>query len=190
MPPTTVLRGAVAVVLGLLLALSAPAAGFDGPAALSDPDPTGVWPLVPEPEIVEGFDPPDSPYGVGHRGRPCARPCRAGSPSPDGRTPGVYLEFTRRYPQVAEAQGELARTVDDASPFDERTTRLLKLALAIGAEAEGAVRSNARKSLAQGVTETELRAVVLLAITTCDFPSAIAGLRWVDEVLEREAAAE
>jgi 4-carboxymuconolactone decarboxylase len=108
----------------------------------------------------------------------------------DEYLPEVYLEFTRRYPQVAEAQGELARTVDDASPFDERTTRLLKLALAIGAEAEGAVRSNARKSLAQGVTETELRAVVLLAITTCDFPSAIAGLRWVDEVLEREAAAE
>jgi 4-carboxymuconolactone decarboxylase len=104
--------------------------------------------------------------------------------------PEVYLEFTRRYPQVAEAQGELARTVDDASPFDERTTRLLKLALAVGAEAEGAVRSNVRKSLAQSVTETELRAVPLLAITTCGFPSAIAGLRWVDEVLEREAEAE
>lgn len=102
--------------------------------------------------------------------------------------PEVYLEFTRRYPEVAEAQGELAQTVDDASPFDERTMRLLKLALAVGGEAEGAVRSNVRKCLAHGVTETELRAVALLAITTCGFPSAIAGLRWVDEVLEREAA--
>ena len=108
----------------------------------------------------------------------------------DEYLPEVYLEFTRRYPEVAEAQGELARRVDDASPFDERTTRLLKLALAVGAEADGAVRSNVRKSLAQGVTETELRAVALLAITTCGFPSAIAGLRWVEEVLAREAAAE
>lgn len=108
----------------------------------------------------------------------------------DEYLPEVYLEFTRRYPQVAEAQGELARTVDDASPFDERTTRLLKLALAVGAEAEGAVRSNVRKSLDQGVTKAELRAVALLAITTCGFPSAIAGLRWVDEVLEQEAAGE
>jgi 4-carboxymuconolactone decarboxylase len=107
----------------------------------------------------------------------------------DEYLPEVYLEFTRRYPEVAEAQGELARRVDDASPFDERTTRLLKLALAVGAEAEGAVRSNVRKSLAQGVTEAELRAVALLAITTCGFPSAIAGLRWVEEVLAREAAA-
>jgi 4-carboxymuconolactone decarboxylase len=108
----------------------------------------------------------------------------------DEYLPEVYLEFTRRYPEVAEAQGELARRVDDASPFDERTTRLLKLALAVGAEADGAVRSNVRKSLAQGVTQTELRAVALLAITTCGFPSAIAGLRWVEEVLAREAAAE
>ena len=28
----------------------------------------GVWPLVPQPEVVEDFDPPDSRYGSGHRG--------------------------------------------------------------------------------------------------------------------------
>lgn len=31
-------------------------------------DPVGVWPLVPEPEVVHGFDPPDDPWGAGHRG--------------------------------------------------------------------------------------------------------------------------
>jgi len=34
----------------------------------SAPDPVGVWPLQPQPEVVHGFDPPDSPYGAGHRG--------------------------------------------------------------------------------------------------------------------------
>ena len=34
----------------------------------TSPDPVGVWPLQPEPEVVRGFDPPDSPYGAGHRG--------------------------------------------------------------------------------------------------------------------------
>ena len=34
----------------------------------SAPDPVGVWPLRPEPEVVAGFDPPTSPYGAGHRG--------------------------------------------------------------------------------------------------------------------------
>jgi murein DD-endopeptidase MepM/ murein hydrolase activator NlpD len=58
MPPVTiVLHGAVTTVLGLLLAA--------GPSA---PDPVGVWPLTPEPEVLEGFDPPDSLYGAGHRG--------------------------------------------------------------------------------------------------------------------------
>ncbi|MBB6626547.1 peptidoglycan DD-metalloendopeptidase family protein [Nocardioides sp. KIGAM211] len=30
--------------------------------------PVGMWPLLPVPEVVEGFDPPDSPWGAGHRG--------------------------------------------------------------------------------------------------------------------------
>jgi murein DD-endopeptidase MepM/ murein hydrolase activator NlpD len=54
--------------MGLLLVLTAPAAGLDGPADSTDTDPVGVWPLVPEPEVTEGFDPPESPYGAGHRG--------------------------------------------------------------------------------------------------------------------------
>lgn len=28
----------------------------------------GVWPLSPRPEVVQGFDAPDSPWGSGHRG--------------------------------------------------------------------------------------------------------------------------
>ncbi len=36
------------------------------PATVADP--VGVWPLQPEPVVVHAFDPPDSPYGSGHRG--------------------------------------------------------------------------------------------------------------------------
>ncbi len=56
----------VPVVLSVVLGLS-----LAGPAvALGEPasDPVGVWPLQPEPEVVAGFDPPDSPYAAGHRG--------------------------------------------------------------------------------------------------------------------------
>jgi len=28
----------------------------------------GVWPLAPRPEVVRGFDPPDTRWGAGHRG--------------------------------------------------------------------------------------------------------------------------
>jgi murein DD-endopeptidase MepM/ murein hydrolase activator NlpD len=53
----------IPVLLTLLAVLLwAPAAGA------TDQDPVGVWPLVPEPEVVAGFDPPDDPWGAGHRG--------------------------------------------------------------------------------------------------------------------------
>ena len=54
----------VTVVLSILLALAGPAAALEKSPA----DPVGVWPLHPAPEVVAGFDPPDSPYGAGHRG--------------------------------------------------------------------------------------------------------------------------
>lgn len=42
-----------------------------GPGAAAPPtgdDPVGSWPLRPQPEVVERFDPPEHPYGPGHRG--------------------------------------------------------------------------------------------------------------------------
>lgn len=97
--------------------------------------------------------------------------------------PNVYLRFREGFPNVANALDGLGEAVDTAGPLDERTARLVKLGLAIGASAEGAVRSNARKAVAAGATPEEIRQVALLAITTCGFPAAIAGAGWVDEVL-------
>ena len=38
------------------------------PGAAAEEQPRGQWPLRPQPEVVQRFDPPDSPYGAGHRG--------------------------------------------------------------------------------------------------------------------------
>ena len=51
------------LLLTILAALLVPL-----PAGAAEADPVGVWPLVPEPEVVHGFDPPDDPWGAGHRG--------------------------------------------------------------------------------------------------------------------------
>ncbi len=51
------------VLLGVPLVLLVPVT-----AASADPVPVGVWPLQPAPEVVTGFDPPDVPWGAGHRG--------------------------------------------------------------------------------------------------------------------------
>jgi murein DD-endopeptidase MepM/ murein hydrolase activator NlpD len=55
---------ALPTTLGLLLA----AVLLLAPPAAAEDDPVGAWPLRPEPEVVERFDPPDTPYGAGHRG--------------------------------------------------------------------------------------------------------------------------
>jgi alkylhydroperoxidase/carboxymuconolactone decarboxylase family protein YurZ len=102
----------------------------------------------------------------------------------DGHLPDVYLGFREDYPAVAAALDGLGEAVDGAGPLDERSARLVKLGLAVGALAEGAVKSNARKALAAGASAGEVRQVGILAITTCGFPSAIAGIGWIDEVLQ------
>ena len=101
----------------------------------------------------------------------------------DDHLPGIYVRFRGDNPGVASALDALGEAVDGAGPLDERTARLVKLGLAVGALAEGSVKSNARKAIAAGARPEEVRQVAMLAITTCGFPAAIAGVGWIDEVL-------
>jgi murein DD-endopeptidase MepM/ murein hydrolase activator NlpD len=55
----------VVALLTALIPLTWPA-GARG--ASVDPVPVGVWPLQPRPTVVGAFDPPDLPFGSGHRG--------------------------------------------------------------------------------------------------------------------------
>jgi 4-carboxymuconolactone decarboxylase len=104
----------------------------------------------------------------------------------NGHLPDVYVEFRKSFPDVASALDRLGEAADGAGPLDERTARLVKLGLAVGAASPGAVRSNARKALAAGASAEEVRHVALLGVTTCGFPAAIAGIGWIDEVLAAE----
>jgi alkylhydroperoxidase/carboxymuconolactone decarboxylase family protein YurZ len=98
--------------------------------------------------------------------------------------PHVYLDFRDRFPTVATALDQLGQATEAAGPLDSRTQRLVKLGIAIGALAEGAVRSNVRKALDEGAGSDDIRHVAMLAITTVGFPAAVAGLGWVDEALD------
>jgi murein DD-endopeptidase MepM/ murein hydrolase activator NlpD len=55
----------VAGVLAALVSLARPTGAAGVPVA---PVPVGVWPLQPQPRVLQAFDPPDSPWGAGHRG--------------------------------------------------------------------------------------------------------------------------
>lgn len=97
--------------------------------------------------------------------------------------PEIYTDFREGFPEVARAMDALGVAVEATASLDERTRRLVKLGIAIGAQAKGAVRSNVRKAIDAGSAPEEVKQVALLAITTRGFPAAIAALGWVEEVL-------
>ena len=101
--------------------------------------------------------------------------------------PDIYRRFRDHFPQVAEALDKMGRATASAGPLDERTQRLVKLGIAVGASAEGAVRSNARRAKDAGATSEEILHVVALAVSTRGFPAAVAAYAWVDDVLSSSA---
>lgn len=98
--------------------------------------------------------------------------------------PDVYKDFKKDFPEVARAYDELALKIHRWGPLDASTRRLVKLGIAIGLASEGGVRSHARRALEEGAKEEEVRHAVLLAFTTAGFPTMIAAMKWVEEVIE------
>ena len=116
-----------------------------------------------------------------HQDRP---PDSAGQePEPD-RLPGFLDGVIARYPAVWRAYQQLGRAAAGAGPLDARTQRLVKLALAVGAQAEGAVHSHARRALREGIAAAELHQVALLAVTSIGWSAAMAALSWIRDVTE------
>ena len=65
--------------------------------------------------------------------------------------PEIYEQFRSDFPEVARAYDALSGSLHEAGPLDQRSRRLVKLGIAVGAESEGAVRSHVRKALDEGI---------------------------------------
>ncbi|MCC6180043.1 MAG: carboxymuconolactone decarboxylase family protein [Chloroflexi bacterium] len=98
--------------------------------------------------------------------------------------PEIYTQFRRDHTQIGEACDAVAGAIHEAGPPDQCTRRLVKLAVAVGAEAEGAVRSHVRKGLDESITPPKIEHAIRLSLTVAGFPSMIAALKWAREVFE------
>lgn len=103
------------------------------------------------------------------------------------RLPKHFVEFTEKYPRVADAYERFGRACHLAGPLDTRTRALVKLAIAIGGRLEGGAHAQIRKALEAGVTQDEIRHVALLALPTIGFPASMAALSWVEDLIGRSA---
>lgn len=97
------------------------------------------------------------------------------------RLPKNIETFRKRYRDLWKAFAQLADRCHDAGPLNEKTRRLVKVALAIGAGLEGATHSAVRNALAAGVKADEIRHVALLGVTTLGFPASMRALTWIGD---------
>ena len=102
-----------------------------------------------------------------------------------GKPPGAYREFVGRYPKLAEAWERIGEAGAEG-PLDERTCRLIKLGIAMGAMRTGSVHSGVRKALDLGIPPEAIEQVVALAAGTLGLPSTVACHTWVQDVLAPE----
>jgi alkylhydroperoxidase/carboxymuconolactone decarboxylase family protein YurZ len=97
--------------------------------------------------------------------------------------PKAVDEFRTEYPEVWRAFTELGDKCHTAGPLDEKTRRLVKLALCIGAGLEGGTHSAVRNALASGCTPEDIRHVAVLGTSTIGLPATIRGFTWISDCL-------
>jgi len=99
------------------------------------------------------------------------------------KAPKRYRNFVKRYPGLARAWDSINEAGSDG-PLDRRTQRLVKMAAAMGAMREGAVRSGARKAAAEGIPLAEIEQLIPLVAGIVGLPSSVACWGWVRDALD------
>jgi alkylhydroperoxidase/carboxymuconolactone decarboxylase family protein YurZ len=95
--------------------------------------------------------------------------------------PGAAGDLAQQHPDLWSAYAALGKACADAGPLTDREKRLIKLALAIGANSEGAVHSHSRRARAEGISEDAIQHVALLAIGPLGLPRAVAAKTWIED---------
>lgn len=93
--------------------------------------------------------------------------------------PKAVDQFRKKHKKVWKAFNELGESCHQAGPLDEKTRRLVKLALSVGAGLEGATHSAVRNARKSGVSTEEMEHVALLSITTLGLPAATRAWTWI-----------
>ena len=97
------------------------------------------------------------------------------------KAPRTYDEFSETFPALRKAWDLLGDAGSDG-PMDEKTARLVKLGISIGALRESGVHSSARKARGAGATDEEMRQVVALAASVIGMSATVAVWTWIRDV--------
>jgi 4-carboxymuconolactone decarboxylase len=97
------------------------------------------------------------------------------------KPPQTHEAFVKRHPKLGRAW-ELLGEAGSEGPLGEKTARLVKLGVAVGALREGAVHSSVRRALAMGISREELQQVVAISASIVGLPAAAAAFTWIEDL--------
>lgn len=100
------------------------------------------------------------------------------------KIPKRFMRFQEDYPAIAEAYERLGDAIHGNGPLSKKERALVKFAISVGARLEGGAHSHIRKALAAGVKPEELHHVALLAMQTIGFPSSMAAMSWIEDIVK------
>lgn len=98
--------------------------------------------------------------------------------------PNTFTRIREQYPKLAEAIDQLGQAVKQEGPIDLKSAQLIKLAAAASIHSEGAVHSHARQARNAGASPEEIHHAIILLTSTIGFPSVMAALSWVDDIVD------
>jgi alkylhydroperoxidase/carboxymuconolactone decarboxylase family protein YurZ len=93
-------------------------------------------------------------------------------------------QIRQSHPDIWQHFTALAKACHEAGPLDEKTRRLVKLALAIASGTEGGTHSAVRHAKELGISLEEMEHVALISITTLGFPAGGRALAWIRDSAE------
>lgn len=103
-----------------------------------------------------------------------------------GNLPGTFRDFVQKFPALAEAHEQIAKSIDGYGPLDRKICELIKIGISLGAGLESATKSHVRRALEAGASQQEIEQAILLTMNTCGFPRTVMGWKWAIEQLDRD----
>lgn len=100
--------------------------------------------------------------------------------------PGKFQFVSQKHPEIAKAVEELGKAAKQAGPIEGKNAQLIQLAAAASIRSEGAVHSHTRRARDAGANREEIHHAILLLTSTIGFPTVVAALSWVDDVLDQD----
>lgn len=97
---------------------------------------------------------------------------------------GHYEKVKQFHPEYMKAVEDLGLAAKSAGPVDAKTAELIQLGASIACKSEGAVHSHTKRALEAGATKEEIRHTVLILSNTIGFPAVMAGMSWVNDILD------